>query len=264
MSALLFAGDHALLDLNRFQGIIPRQVTVRTKSRDSLSSDSVPIPIPAQVLRLKRHNIPQNNLPPRRGGARYPSMMEGEESFSDREVAGFHMPTIGGTIGGLNITNRLKTHFNLMRTNDIPDNTKDTDRHGRPLNPREIGGRGGPVPPDPRGGRPPVGVGVGVGGGPLSSRGGYPPQHPQQPLQPHQRSKQAPPDQYYGGGGVGGRPPRPGPRPTTDVRHRLFVALFDYDPPTMSPNPDACEEELPFREGQLIKVLNLNFRKTMV
>ena len=35
---------------------------------------------------------------------------------------------------------------------------------------------------------------------------------------------------------------------------RLFVALFDYDPPTMSPNPEACDEELPFREGQLIKV----------
>jgi hypothetical protein len=32
------------------------------------------------------------------------------------------------------------------------------------------------------------------------------------------------------------------------------VALFDYDPPTMSPNPENCDEELPFREGQLIKV----------
>lgn len=38
------------------------------------------------------------------------------------------------------------------------------------------------------------------------------------------------------------------------VKIRIFVALFDYDPPTMSPNPDACDEELPFREGQLIKV----------
>jgi RIMS-binding protein 2 len=37
-------------------------------------------------------------------------------------------------------------------------------------------------------------------------------------------------------------------------RMRIFVALFDYDPPSMSPNPDACDEELPFREGQLIKV----------
>lgn len=39
---------------------------------------------------------------------------------------------------------------------------------------------------------------------------------------------------------------------------RIFVALFDYDPPTMSPNPEACDEELPFREGQLIKV-NMGF-----
>lgn len=38
-------------------------------------------------------------------------------------------------------------------------------------------------------------------------------------------------------------------------RQRLFVALFDYDPTTMSPNPDACEEELPFSEGDTIKVL---------
>ena len=45
----------------------------------------------------------------------------------------------------------------------------------------------------------------------------------------------------HGGGGVGDG-------------SRIFVALFDYDPPTMSPNPEACEEELPFREGQLIKV----------
>ncbi|XP_035708554.1 uncharacterized protein LOC110850968 isoform X4 [Folsomia candida] len=251
------SGDHALLDLNRFQGMIPRQVTVRTKSRDILSSDSVPIPIPAQVLRLKRHNIPQqNNLPPRRGagGARHPSMMEGEESFSDREVAGFHMPI--PSIGSLNIKNRLKNSFNLMRTNEIPPEIpKDTDRHGRPLNPNQRVDYGirGPPPPGPSDPR-----GRGPGGGPMSSDrprgggGGYLPQqqHPQQP--PHMRQdprSTQPPQDYYSR-----RPPRPGPRPPADVRHRLFVALFDYDPPTMSPNPDACEEELPFREGQLIKI----------
>jgi len=33
------------------------------------------------------------------------------------------------------------------------------------------------------------------------------------------------------------------------------VALFDYDPSTMSPNPsEALAEELPFAEGQLIRV----------
>lgn len=40
----------------------------------------------------------------------------------------------------------------------------------------------------------------------------------------------------------------------TDIR--IFVALFPYDPATMSPNPDAAEEELPFSEGQIIKVSN--------
>ncbi|XP_035247057.1 RIMS-binding protein 2-like isoform X2 [Anguilla anguilla] len=35
---------------------------------------------------------------------------------------------------------------------------------------------------------------------------------------------------------------------------RVFVALFDYDPLSMSPNPDAADEELPFKEGQIIRV----------
>ncbi|CAG5133587.1 unnamed protein product [Candidula unifasciata] len=34
---------------------------------------------------------------------------------------------------------------------------------------------------------------------------------------------------------------------------RLFIALFDYDPVTMSPNVDSIDEELPFREGQILK-----------
>ncbi|XP_029142037.1 RIMS-binding protein 2 isoform X1 [Protobothrops mucrosquamatus] len=38
-----------------------------------------------------------------------------------------------------------------------------------------------------------------------------------------------------------------------EMAPRIFVALFDYDPLTMSPNPDATEE-LPFKEGQIIKV----------
>nr|XP_015107407.2 peripheral-type benzodiazepine receptor-associated protein 1 [Vicugna pacos] len=39
-----------------------------------------------------------------------------------------------------------------------------------------------------------------------------------------------------------------------DLPIRVFVALFDYDPVSMSPNPDAGEEELPFQEGQILKV----------
>uniref|UniRef100_A0A1A7XJQ2 Peripheral-type benzodiazepine receptor-associated protein 1 n=1 Tax=Iconisemion striatum TaxID=60296 RepID=A0A1A7XJQ2_9TELE len=44
------------------------------------------------------------------------------------------------------------------------------------------------------------------------------------------------------------------PKTQGDGGVRIFVALFPYDPVTMSPNPDAAEEELPFSEGQIIKV----------
>lgn len=43
---------------------------------------------------------------------------------------------------------------------------------------------------------------------------------------------------------------------------RVFVALFDYDPMSMSPNPDAADEELPFKEGQIIKVGGVILRCT--
>ncbi|KAF6772864.1 hypothetical protein AHF37_08142, partial [Paragonimus kellicotti] len=44
-------------------------------------------------------------------------------------------------------------------------------------------------------------------------------------------------------------------RSAADVRPvRLVVALYAYDPATMSPNPDATTEELPFQEGQIIRI----------
>ncbi|KAM5312221.1 RIMS-binding protein 3B-like [Glossophaga mutica] len=41
---------------------------------------------------------------------------------------------------------------------------------------------------------------------------------------------------------------------SVDTPVRLFVALFDYDPLVMSANPEAAEEELAFRKGQLLRV----------
>lgn len=54
--------------------------------------------------------------------------------------------------------------------------------------------------------------------------------------------RQAPPDEGYVGEMAPGE------------RVRVFLALYDYDPSTMSPNPDAEEEELAFSEGDLIQV----------
>lgn len=58
----------------------------------------------------------------------------------------------------------------------------------------------------------------------------------------------------YRGGAPAGRGAPAAQQPTRDKRVRWFMALFDYDPTTMSPNPDACDEELPFSEGDSIKV----------
>lgn len=61
-------------------------------------------------------------------------------------------------------------------------------------------------------------------------------------------------------GGIRGAPSQQQSGPPRDKRTRWFVALFDYDPTTMSPNPDACDEELPFSEGDSIKVSSLDNR----
>jgi RIMS-binding protein 2 len=45
-----------------------------------------------------------------------------------------------------------------------------------------------------------------------------------------------------------------GPKLKQDKSFKVFIALFEYDPYTMSPNQDSVDEELPFKEGQLIKV----------
>lgn len=92
-----------------------------------------------------------------------------------------------------------------------------------------------------------------VGGG-FHKRSGISPLPPQRTrvISDFERSNFGPYGGAAGGaGGVGGHR-----RPTSQREHgvRWFVALFDYDPLSMSPNPDAAEEELPFQEGQLIKV----------
>ena len=51
---VLIAGDHALLDMSSFMGLQAKQVTVRTKARESQSGDSVPTPVPIDLLKNAR------------------------------------------------------------------------------------------------------------------------------------------------------------------------------------------------------------------
>ncbi|XP_034152290.1 RIMS-binding protein 2 [Esox lucius] len=75
---------------------------------------------------------------------------------------------------------------------------------------------------------------------------------------PHRRPMMVPSIDGYGGQGRGHGRGRRSPEyydeSEPEDMARIFVALFDYDPVSMSPNPDAADEELPFKEGQIIKV----------
>ncbi|XP_054290498.1 peripheral-type benzodiazepine receptor-associated protein 1-like isoform X8 [Macrosteles quadrilineatus] len=288
-------GDHALIDINKLLSLNPKQVTVRTKSRDNQSSDSLPTPIPPNMLKGKQHsnkveeqielslgkisswfadnplvsNVKKTNImkfqqrPPnskdnlteeerRRYGSSVPPHMrhhqhhrggqviiETEENLSDKEV----YPS------------------NHMSIPAIAEITKDTGSEGNyseeDYMDRRGGGAGRPHHQQQHYDRGPRG------------QYGARQQAPTHPRNPQRRDDR---DPYYtdrrhqerggyrgtGGGGSGGT--RGGPsqhtqQPPRDKRVRWFMALFDYDPTTMSPNPDACDEELPFSEGDSIKVI---------
>lgn len=100
----------------------------------------------------------------------------------------------------------------------------------------------GPNPLNPSG--QPSRVGAGGGGGPPQNRIGQQPQTPQQQLQQMQGTGQQQQQQQK--------------------KAKFYLAMFDYDPTTMSPNPDGCEEELPFQEGDTIKVSPLSMSIVVV
>ncbi|XP_069684047.1 RIMS-binding protein 2 isoform X8 [Periplaneta americana] len=288
-------GDHALIDINKLLGLNPKQVTVRTKSRDSQSADSVPTPIPSAALKSKMSKDGMDKMDRRQreryGSAVPPHMrhhmqmsqsghrnmrvdahgqviIDPEENLSDKEIypAGNHI-----NIPSIEITKDSASEGNFSE-DDYLDGRRGARGHHGP--------GGGHY--DPRGvprshaerGRPP----------PLPHERGRMDHHP---TSARVRDRVDDRDQYYGDprgdprvrhgghpgdrGYRGGPPPgrgppphhQPGPPPhpsggpgpgPRDKRVRWFVALYDYNPTTMSPNPDACEEELPFSEGDTIKI----------
>lgn len=46
---------------------------------------------------------------------------------------------------------------------------------------------------------------------------------------------------------------------STGLRPRYVVALYDYNPRHMSPNPNGARDELSFRKGQVILVSKASF-----
>uniref|UniRef100_A0A3B5B7M7 RIMS-binding protein 2 n=1 Tax=Stegastes partitus TaxID=144197 RepID=A0A3B5B7M7_9TELE len=72
--------------------------------------------------------------------------------------------------------------------------------------------------------------------------------------QPHRRPLMVPSIDGYRDRDRDRRSPTYYDESESEESFRIFVALFNYDPLSMSPNPDAADEELPFKEGQIIRV----------
>ncbi|KAI5632354.1 variant SH3 domain-containing protein [Phthorimaea operculella] len=311
-------GDHALIDIGKLIGLNPKCVTVRTKSRDSQSSDSQPTPIPPAVLRGVVSRMPRGpNMGPGqqinqgmgqafRGQGQqqrpqpyqqHQQVIEHDENLSDKEIfpsANRHVdPHAAQPTSGFG-TGLLKSIFDKITPSQsgIPaiEITKEgtaelgseEEEHRRraqqqPSQPAQASQQpSGQQYPNTQGyhgtQQPPYQGGAGQFQS--NAQQPYPGQqqqfqHNPAPRNHHERGRPPNPHQQQAGQvgpqyGPRGAPPQ-GPRgpPVPGQRHqqgaqskrsRYFIALFDYDPVTMSPNPESCDEELPFSEGDTIKV----------
>ncbi|XP_077509735.1 RIMS binding protein isoform X3 [Amblyomma americanum] len=174
-------------------------------------------------------------------------IIEPEDALSDKEIYPFYGPS-GGMAdmgkdsdgGGLGVVDNYSeeefSKYDMGPRSGIP---RPATRHQVPG--RYHGGERGPRSGEPQHG----GVAYQERPRPTS------PTPPSRAMRPLVDEEPPPARGSYGrqqsGGGRGGGGQR-------QPRVRWFVALFDYDPQTMSPNPDTADEELPFQEGDLIKI----------
>ncbi|CAG9559185.1 unnamed protein product [Danaus chrysippus] len=308
-------GDHALIDIGKLIGLNPKCVTVRTKSRDSQSSDSAPTPIPPAVLRGVASRVPRGQGQGPTPGPNQPTpgfrnqrpqpyqqhqqVIEHDENLSDKEIfptTNRHEGQAAQPTSGFG-TGLLKSIFDkitpsqsgipaieITKEGAVEASSEDEEPRRRPQQqpsqpaqasqppsgqqyPNTQAYHGTQQPPYQQGGQFPSNQPNQYPGQPQQYQNPPPRNHHERgrPPNPHQPVQQPPmqqgPMQQYGPRGgppMAPRGPQPGHRPPQghpqSKRSRFFIALFDYDPATMSPNPESCEEELPFSEGDTIKV----------
>ena len=214
-------GDHALVDISKLLGLNPRNITVRTKSRDGHSLDSNPLPIPFTVLRSgtsrTKQQIHASALPqvPNVTQNFYPSqqqtVLETEENLSDKEV--YPNNAVYGARPDLNRPNMVDEDF-------LGDGGGAAGRRNvnRPMNNNRY---------------QKATVQKQIYSNQLNRQQPQQQQQQQQQLRPLNRMQGA---------------------QSTQKRPRWFVALYDYNPSTMSSDPEASDEELRFSEGDKIMV----------
>ncbi|XP_067128084.1 RIMS-binding protein 2-like isoform X3 [Centruroides vittatus] len=240
-------GDHAILDISQIASLKKKVVTVRTKSGTNLSTDSMPCLIPDNLLKNvygdqkqftsnKWTNVSSNTYPVRSDWRENSHAIYNGKNIDNYE-RDEHVNRISDTQHYLSsnkdhYSNRTVPSIEITQDKNLMKRTMQSDYNkkldaghysdSRGSNYYSLQGRAAsPTPPLRR--LPPPGQ-----------------------EEEYYRQKGLMPSSYYNKWKQDG-----------DIRNsdiRLFVGLFDYNPLTMSPNPDAASEELPFQEGQLIKV----------
>ncbi|XP_060532977.1 RIMS-binding protein 2 isoform X3 [Cylas formicarius] len=247
-------GDHALIDISKLLGLNPKHVTVRTKARDSQSADSVPTAIPMTVLRggvVRQRQQPHSAVMPAHIRQQMPrqqqqqqgqQVIEPDENLSDKEI----FPNQGAMrtqqgIPSIEITKENYGEGNMSEDELLDRRNRQYQQGRQPQRApqRESHMQGQQNNPQQQ---------------QQNQQQYYQQQQQQQQVTPNQRSGQMLRNQQVARVGPNNPSHNPGAAPNPQKRARYFVALFDYDPATMSPNPDACDEELPFSEGDTIKV----------
>lgn len=250
-------GDHALLDLADLESLHKKSVTVRTKSGENLSQDSMPCHIPDEYLKAA-------------GPKEQAAMMSSNQHHrvaSHHHQQNHHSSPLrhNASSSGLQRHNhqaqsRPGSRYSQLRgrqmARSLQNLESDLDSHRSSIPAIEVT-------------RETSGSEHQLGGNPLES---YSEEEFENSMrfrglgrlgkQPGQRGQQTNRYRARQSHSVDSSVPRRFGGGTTplmmDARAgdiiRYFVALFDYDPSTMSPNPNAASEELAFKEGSIIKV----------
>ncbi|XP_070161623.1 peripheral-type benzodiazepine receptor-associated protein 1 isoform X1 [Polyergus mexicanus] len=276
-------GDHALVDIHKLMGLNPKHITVRTKSRESQSGDSCATAIPCSVLRggPTVAHMPSHGGPPHMVDQRQQQstgMVPQQDDSARHRMTSQRYPNAPmPSHMRRHVTNRMDAHGQVIIETDenlsdkeiypgqsipqmgIPEITKDSASEAN-YSEEDDPTRRSRMPPQHHGPHHRYGPQMDSQGPPGAHRSpnmSGPSGRPQDPYYDQTGSQRGRGPVYRGARGTQaqGGPSHPtSAAQQMNKRQRWFVALFDYDPTTMSPNPDACEEELPFSEGDTIKV----------
>ncbi|KAG9509028.1 RIMS-binding protein 2 [Fragariocoptes setiger] len=238
-------GDHALLDLTDLECLHKKSVTVRTKSGENLSQDSMPCQIPDEYLKTSPKKVDSHHRTVKQGPAVSSNKSGGHVIRSSsatrnnkyhggaRSNPNFESDDSRSSIPAIEITKEAPTGADALNQQQQLESYSEEEFEQSMRVKTKAAQRSATRSSSAHRASHQAAV---------SSSGGS------KPSSTHRRSK------ALSANKVRQMHPQQAARQLQREGVRYFVALFDYDPSSMSPNPDAAAEELAFKEGSIIKV----------